>query len=68
MDSDNKFWATVWIAGFVLVGVIAVSLCLYNYSANKQIVAMVEKGADPMRAACGIGYSSYCPVLAGQSK
>ena len=55
---ENQFWFGVWriIATAVVLIIACFSGCtaLTNIKDNNAIVAMVEKGADPIKAKCAI--------------
>lgn len=54
MDSNDKFWLSLWtLAACTLFAILVVSLA-YNASFDQKVVDMVLKGTDPIAARCAI--------------
>lgn len=64
MDDDNKFYLAIWsLVAAVIITLIA-SVTIGNYVSNRQMVQMVNKGADPLAARCAItGDQQVCLIV-----
>lgn len=68
MNSDDKFWLSIWsIAGVVVLG-IALSISSYWKDHNSKIVTLIKQGVDPVAVMCAMqddyGTHPTCIVLA----
>ena len=64
MNSEGKFWCTIWAIIGVLVCTLIISVTAYNINQTNKETELVKAGADPIALACAKGYTSSCLVLA----
>jgi hypothetical protein len=66
MDSDGKFWVSVWAMASVVIVSIVLTTCSADMKGDKIVAEMVKGGADPMEAACAVRHKKWCSFLAGK--
>lgn len=70
MDSDSKYWLSIWTLVATVIVTLIITIALYNIKSNQQIVDMVKDGADPIAARCALtgmntnGDGAICAVAA----
>ena len=58
MDSEGKFWFSIWtMASFSVVLLTAIG-CYSEHLEDVKVVEMVKAGADPMRASCSLNLTT----------
>lgn len=68
MNSDDKFWLSLWVIAGVIVISVELVVCSYYKDKNAQIVDAIKFGSDPIEVVCAMdnqgGYSQICTILA----
>ena len=58
MDSDNRFWLSIWMTLGAVVVAIAVTIAMYYQHKNTIVYKMVQEGTHPIAASCAV-YEEY---------
>lgn len=70
MNSDEKFWISLWAVISTAVVLVVLISTLYWRDHNAKIVEMVRNGTDPVAAMCAMqddyGVMPVCLVLAAK--
>ena len=68
MDSEGKFWFSIWSMGAAFLVALCVVGTVAGQLEREKLAEMVKDGADPMRAACALGVGdsnkALCTVIA----
>lgn len=68
--NDNNFWVTVWSLLTVALVVLVVATGISSAYSESTMLKMVEKGATPIAARCGVygvdrsGSAAICALIA----
>lgn len=57
MDSDNKFWLSIWSLVAAVLAVLIVACMIVNIETKAKWEKAVANGADPMVVACALNLS-----------
>lgn len=73
MNSDGKFWATVWCSLFALITVIAICTTIYSVGAGREIefkkIEAIASSKDPIATGCAFGFTEKeAPVCASKAQ
>lgn len=64
MNSDDKFWISIWSIVALTIILVVVYLFIYSYNKKELIAQTIDKGHDPMEVYCALdNSSSYDTVL-----
>ena len=68
MESEDKFWLSIWGILGATFCVIALSVCYYNTQELHVEENLVLNGNDPLRVRCMLSslHDQICGVLAGE--
>jgi hypothetical protein len=68
MDSEDKFWISVWAILAVVIISITLATMLYWKDHNAKLTEMVNNGTNPIAAMCALqdhfGRNPVCIILA----
>lgn len=72
MNSDDKFWISVWSIAATALVTIAITIATYNHSKNVVISEMIKNGASPTEVLCALddtyGDNPTCIITATKLK
>jgi hypothetical protein len=66
MDSENKFWLSLWTMVAVSFLIVCTNATYSSHLEDSKLVQMVQAGADPIKAKCALSMTSnrsLCDVV-----
>lgn len=62
MDSEGKFWISVWVLVAIVLSIFIMCVTAHNISKTNKVLEAIRLGAEPQAAACAINNAHATPV------